>query len=406
MPGGIAIYQPTPNQNVTSGTTIHITGAAADFGLFVTPTIESVYAQVEDGPQIPLSYTPKHMGFIAVAQIDDKITAPVADGSYVITVTAVFSQDTFSANVTVDVVPPPGFWPPGQPINNTDSSRLAVAACSFQSQLYLFWKANDPSNMIYFTGGVDNGLPWPPGQVINNRDSTPQPLAACEFQNQLYLFWKANDLTNKIYYSASADGQTWPPGQVINNRDSTAEPLAACEFQNQLYLFWKGNTSNKIYYSASADGKTWPRGQVISAGTTAAALAACAVYVPPGNQLQLYLFWQGPSNQIYYSSSADGKTWAPGQAVNNVDTTSGSVACIYGGPFEYGLTLFWMAPNAPNNIYFSNSQDGKTWPPGQPINYVDFTAAPPAVEFFLISYFVFWADSSNRIYYSPYAIIT
>ncbi len=99
--------------------------------------------------------------------------------------------------------------------------------------------------------GVPGIVSWPSGTTINTVDSTPQAPAACVLQNQLYLFWKANDPSNDIYYSASADGQTWPSGRTINNVDSTPQALATCVFQNQLYLLWKANDpSNKIFFSA------------------------------------------------------------------------------------------------------------------------------------------------------------
>jgi hypothetical protein len=85
---------------------------------------------------------------------------------------------------------------------------------------------------------------------INNVDSTPAALAACVFNNKLYLFWRANDSSNRIYFSGSSDGQTWPAGKQINLFDSTPTSVAAAPFQNNAYLFWKANDpSNRIYYT-------------------------------------------------------------------------------------------------------------------------------------------------------------
>ena len=93
-------------------------------------------------------------------------------------------------------------WPAGQTINSVDSTPLAPDACVFDNKLYLFWKANDPSNKIYYSASGNGAAPWPNGHVINNADSTPQALGSCVFNSKLYLFWKANDPSNKIYYSA------------------------------------------------------------------------------------------------------------------------------------------------------------------------------------------------------------
>jgi hypothetical protein len=134
--------------------------------------------------------------------------------------------------------------PNGKTINNVDATPTSPAACVFQNQLFLFWKANDASNRIYFSVSPD-GKNWSNGATINSTDSTPNALAACVFQNQLFLFWKANDASNRIYFSASSDGKKWPNGATINSMDTTSDALAACTFQTstnhsspQLYLFW------------------------------------------------------------------------------------------------------------------------------------------------------------------------
>jgi hypothetical protein len=143
----------------------------------------------------------------------------------------------------------------GIPINATDSTSAAPVACVFQGLLYLFWKANDSSNRIFFTYGENNGanLGFPMGNPINKIDSTSDgPLAACVFEDQLFLFWKANDSSNRIYFSSSWGGQTWPAGVPINSTDSTPKALAAYSFQNQISLFWTANdSSHKIYTSSS-----------------------------------------------------------------------------------------------------------------------------------------------------------
>ena len=91
---------------------------------------------------------------------------------------------------------------------------------------------------------------WPNGKTINDVDSTPKALASYVFNNKLYVFWKANDSGNGIYYSASSDGVTWPNGNKINNFDSTPEAISACFFECKFYLFWKANDQgDKIFYS-------------------------------------------------------------------------------------------------------------------------------------------------------------
>jgi hypothetical protein len=91
-----------------------------------------------------------------------------------------------------------GKWAHGHKIDIMDSTSKTPAACAFQNKLYLFWKASDPGNNIYFSAS-EYGINWPTSREINNIDSTPEALTACAFNNKLYIFWKANDSGNRIY---------------------------------------------------------------------------------------------------------------------------------------------------------------------------------------------------------------
>jgi hypothetical protein len=153
----------------------------------------------------------------------------------------------------------------------------------------------------------------------------------------------------------------WPPGQTINGTDTTLQPLAACVFPplNWMYLFWTANdTSNNIFYSSSADGVTWPGGQLVGGqppvGKTAAALAAC-VYQSNQNNFgpQMFLFWvaNNGSNRIYYGYTRDGNNWGAGGTINSTDSTPQTpAACV----FQNKLFLFWTANDSGHFIYFSS----------------------------------------------------
>ena len=150
-------------------------------------------------------------------------------------------------------------WPNGQPINGVDSTPQAPASCVFNGQLFLFWKANDSTNRIFFSASPD-GSSWPSGQIIDGTDSTPQALGACLFNNQLFLFWKANDPSNAIFFSASSSGTAWPGGQTINSVDSTPQAVSAAAFNNELFLFWTANDpSNRIFFSAATSAQIAPQ---------------------------------------------------------------------------------------------------------------------------------------------------
>ncbi len=289
-------------------------------------------------------------------------------------------------------------WPNGQTINSTDSTPQAPALRAFNNLLYVFWKANDKSNRIYYSASSTGAAgSWPAGQPIDGTDSTPDAPAACVFNGLLYLFWKANDSSNSIYFSTSSDGKTWAGGQRINSTDSTPEPVAVCVFNNQLVLFWKANdSSNRLYYSASSNGKTWPGGQLVdSIDSTPNAPAVCVL------NNQLVLFWRAndSSNQIYYSTSTTLASWPKGQVIDTTDLTSDALAaCVFGNQ----IYLFWK--DSANRLMFSSSSNGTTWAAGQTINSVDTSAHTPAVTVFNNAVYLVWqGNTSNAMYTSAVA---
>ena len=318
-----------------------------------------------------------------------------------------------------------GAWPAGQGINSADSTPAVPAACVFLSNLYLFWNANDPSLIIYFSISQD-GWSYLPGRAVGAGGVTNFPVAACVFENlvnrtQLYLFW--TDANSKaIFYSLCRDGQTWLPGSAINNSDSTSDSPAACVFQPagsltpQLFLFWKENgPSSRIWFSAYAGGvddndlpsgpagnywpggQPWPAGRLVGGFVSFSSLAAPAACV---FQNQLYLFWpDASSHRILFCASSDGQNWPSfGQPINGVDTTPGAVtACV----FQNQLYLFWQANVGGNQIFFSSSWDGQTWSDGVLINGTDGTTSGVAACVYQNEILLFWSAG-----FSPGSIFT
>jgi hypothetical protein len=302
-----------------------------------------------------------------------------------------------------------------------DRTREPIAACLYQyphetdPRIVLFWTANDDSNAIYFARSNFPNPPsssyvlryWNPGQKINNIDSTPDAPAACVFQNKIFLFWKANDPSNAIYVTFAADGKTWQPSRRINLDDSTSSPPTACEFNNQLYLFWRANDSSQaIYFSVSDDGLTWPTGRKINRiDSTPQAPAACVFgHNPP----QLYLFWCSATSEraIYVSASPDGQwntgiAWPNGRKINEVDSTPLSpAACV----FRDELYVFWRANDPSDSLYVSFTPESAgrlSWPPGIKVNDRDCSQkAPRCCTFSDQEVFLFWKsnETSNRIF--------
>lgn len=300
------------------------------------------------------------------------------------------------------------YWPSGSAINAVDATPTAPSAVVFKNMLYLFWKANHPSNPIYFSASSD-GVSWSSGHPVNAVDFSPASPAAAVFLNRLCLFWKANDSSHAVLYSSSADGTSWPAGKTINTVDATPVAPAATVFKNWLYLFWKANLSSAILVNAVSPfaalsaffaGTPLPSGKRING--TASTYDSPAATVFNG---KLYLFWRSNDgyNSILYSASSDGVSWPAGRKVNFVDSTWAAPAAAV---FNNRLYLFWAATDPENAIFYSASRDGISWPPGQRINEADRTPVQLAVAPFAGRLNAVWTadDPSHRILNSVLAL--
>ncbi len=300
----------------------------------------------------------------------------------------------------------------GTSINLTDTTPLSPAACVYMNELWVFWKANDPSNAIYFSAS-SNGQVWPAGQKINTSDSTPQPLAACVFNNQIYLLWTANDPSNQIYYSGSP-GPPWPGGQLIDSTDTT--PLALNAMSNtqteMLQIFWRANDASNDIYSTAQGYITpldFPAGTMVGVEVTrgrgnTSLIAYSTPFTPAACMFQgsPYLFWTAndASGSIQFAElGSEFVGYAAAAAISSAAATTGPAVCVFNmanGPVLY---LFWTSTNS---IYFSASVDAANWNPPALLNPHLRTSQAPAACVFNNMLYVFWTDDlgSRNIYYS------
>jgi hypothetical protein len=291
-------------------------------------------------------------------------------------------------------------WPDGRRINLVDSTPTTPASCVFNGKIFLFWKANDGSNLIWFTVSSEDGMTFPPGQPINGRDASSDAPTPCVFSGRLFLFWKANDSSNRIFFTASDDGASWPPGRQINGRDASPAPVAACVYLDQLLLFWKANDpSNLIFFTASDNGVIWPEGRPISGSdptyTTSSPPAAC----PFGDLLQL--FWKAnDASAVIQNCFSNGQQFFHALPVNGDDSPQGPAACVFAGQ----LFVFWVANNPSSAIQFAASANAEApaWLPDQAINNTDSTPTPVSAVSFQDKCFLFWKgnDGANGIWFS------
>lgn len=298
-------------------------------------------------------------------------------------------------------------------INAVDSTPTTPAVCVLDGALYLFWKANDSGNEIFYSASSD-GLTWPAGQVINGTDSTPQALACCVFgggQNPaIYLFWPANDPSASIYYTSSPLSElaqpmsaagNWTAGQTIDGVDTTQLALAVCQSVDgtTIDLFWtNGGSSPTVYFSTTGDfGVPWPQGTetgsvydgVLTPFVAATGPAVCVF------QNTVYMFWTTSDGSVVGAQSDAGSDPPPWNAAFMVQPTgwptvptTAPAACV----FNDTIFVFWTYAST---IWFCSLGVGGAWSAPTQIDLGAQTTQSPAACAFNGLLYVFWTDDLN-----------
>lgn len=237
--------------------------------------------------------------------------------------------------------------------STSDAPALAV----FNDTLFLAWKANDNSNKIYYamsTNGVN--WTWPSQNNYLPGQSTSAAPALAGYNGKIYIAWKANDPSNRIFYGSSLNGTSWASSysSVPDQATSAAPALAA--FKDRLFLAWKANDdSNRIYYAYSTNGTTWswPAFDNHIPGQSTSTSPALA-----GFKNRIYIAWKASnaSNKIYYGSSLDGLTW--GHHFPSIESTTTSAAPAIAGADDTNLIMAIKANDASNDVLVNNYVPG------------------------------------------------
>jgi len=289
----------------------------------------------------------------------------------------------------------------------------AVTAIQLYNYLLVFWR--DELGNIHYSRTMD-GTTWSPSGNSRIGETTKSPFATV-FNDKIYIFWKSNDPSNLIYYSQSLflfSGRLdteWSGERVINTVDTTAEAVTAVQFYNSLFIFWRDELDN-IRFSRTLDGTTWESSDSIGTLGKTAKSPFAAVF-----KEKLYVFWKSndPSNHIYCSRSdaahglRSGRAeWAPStHLINTFDTTPEAVTAV---AFHDGLYVFWKSNDPSNRIYWSRSEDGVSWPPGEVLKFHGETYTTPKSPFATVfndKIYIFWiqkdpvlGECCSDIYYN------
>lgn len=142
-------------------------------------------------------------------------------------------------------------WTPPKAIPGTCKTKGAIAACSFNGQLYIFFKGVDNSNIYY--RHMDQFGNWA-GQdsKVGGCKTSGGPSVAI-FNNELYLVYNSSN-TNKprIFFKTVTAGalltNTFSEEKELNKKSETYETPYACVFKDFLFVFHMSTNVNDLRY--------------------------------------------------------------------------------------------------------------------------------------------------------------
>jgi len=228
---------------------------------------------------------------------------------------------------------------------------------------------------IYCAWSSDGGKSWGLNTRITDDDTAAwkfQPSIAVDPTGGLVVVWvDYRQDKRKIFFSRSTDyGATWSANvPVDDDAQGTAfkyDPVVAVDNAGVIYAAWSDNRNGNydIFVSRSVDsGATWSTNVQVSSDPGSSDQEVPAMHIQ-GNRI--YLVWRdsrnGPYQDLYFSSSADGISWSPEKRVS--DTRGGVVIgrCSLSGSGS-SLSLAWNDDRSgKREIYYIGSPDGGiTW---------------------------------------------
>jgi hypothetical protein len=168
-----------------------------------------------------------------------------------------------------------------------------------------------------------------------------------------------------------------------------------------LYMAWRDSGSrDEVFWSSTADGKTWFPQQKTAAGSSMG--PSLAVLKEPAYDERVYMAWKGIYNDAkVWWETFDGRHWQPQQVIPVAPGNPNAVGSSVGpGLAEFKERLFaaWRGPDTDEGIWWS-SFDGQQWDPQQKLPF-GTTGRPALSEFNGRLYMVWKSATDDSIYCS------
>jgi hypothetical protein len=240
------------------------------------------------------------------------------------------------------------------------------------------------------------GFYWPPGLHINGHDKTSEAPAAVEFNDKPYVFWKGQKGTG-IHFSSSSDGVSWAKSTEMDANETTKSGPATIRSGSLLYVFWKNDDKrdpNKIYFSHSADARSWSGGRAINPVAKTDHAPTAAVF---GGYI--WVLWTDDKDETMRVATAGegGFSWTLNQGVSERDHTTSSPAAVKFGDRPY---VFWKSREDDGDIRFSSMVLGGAWSDSRPVGTGGETSGGPAAVVYEDVLHLFWRGRDhNQIFH-------
>jgi len=240
--------------------------------------------------------------------------------------------------------------------------RRALAATTFDGQVYLFAAGNGADDVVYSNHAK-------PGEAFMGWEpvggTTDAPIAATAFDDHLYIFRKGQS-DHGISYNVAAPGQPftgWSP-----TLGTTAQAITATTFKGALYLIARGDASDEQFYINSKQPGMPFLGWRLLGGSSSFVTAAASfndflyLFAPGGDPSYLYfdLSSDGVSftgwSDFYLSDGSYGEILGPGVSNNGAIAAAASASRI-----------FLIGRGSNNHVYYTLAPPGEAFAPWQEI---------------------------------------
>ncbi len=236
-------------------------------------------------------------------------------------------------------------------------SDMGVAATNYHNNLLIAYKGDTTTNFYY---GYNNGQNWQANILISDdnseqlKTSARPALATCA--GLAYMVYKA--ASSKQLYFVHFDGSLWRGNTKISNTSSDQPPSLAADI-NLLYLALKGESSNNIYINTyDTLTEKWSGLSKITSDSNGISTEAAPSIVMFQNRLML-IFKAAGGDELYFSVM-DGNKWADAKKITT--KSNATLSCSRAATTSVYQGQLYLAYNGASDDYiYYSTYDGTSW---------------------------------------------